>query len=386
MIDNKIIIVSIDNRYIFAGLSNDRLANIYAYSDIDKKLKPGIIVNARVNKVLDNIDGCFVRVSKDETGYLDKAYKCETVIPVLHKKEASGNKKALYTDDLSIAGKYCIVYEKGAFVRTSSKLSKTKKAYYKEIFNKLAIDTGLGILIRSCAVEENISDEDITKEILSIKDKLVSIRQKSNTRPEYTILYEKEPQIIEDCNEFIKDKEAVEIVTDCEEIYHFLEDYYIRNELDNATDRVKLRFYSDTLLPLANLYGLNQKISQVTSRIVNLKNGADLVFDKTEALVAIDINSYRCKKNQLGKEEYVLELNKDAFCEIARQIILRNYSGIIIVDFINMKNRENYDILANHIKDILAKYRNFTFHGFTKLGLAEISRQKVRSSFVEQMR
>ena len=117
-----------------------------------------------------------------------------------------------------------------------------------------------------------------------------------------------------------------------------------------------------------------------------LKSGANITFDQTEALMAIDVNSSGAKYKG-DKERSVLNVNIEAATEIFRQARLRNLSGIIIVDFINMVNNESYDELAAHIRKNLAsdKY-SFSFHGFTSLGLAEFTRQKVKSRFDEQMR
>lgn len=385
MINDRIVIVCIENRYILACIKDDNLEEIYAYSDICRTIKPGTIVNARVTKTNEELNSCFIRTGKDDHGYLDKAYKCESVLPVLYKKEPSGNKKALYTDELSIAGKYCVIYENEVFVRASSKLSKNNKQLLKDKYSAIADELQMGILLRSSVITENPSDSDVTNEIISIAKTLKDIRHKSATRPEYTVFYSTKPQIIEDILSYVKNKDLVEIVTDNKDVYELINDYQL--VIKNESSQVELRFYEDKLLPLSKLYAFENKISKVTSRVYNLKNGADIFFDCTEALTAIDVNSSSFKKKVANKDDYVLALNKEAFLEIYKQIRLRNYSGIIIIDFINMIDKNAYIELESYINEMIKSDRiSFKFHGFTVLGLAEFSRQKVRNSFWEQLR
>ncbi len=151
----------------------------------------------------------------------------------------------------------------------------------------------------------------------------------------------------------------------------------------NITDRVGLRWYEDDLLPLCKLYSFNAKISEVLSKKVYLKSGAYITFDRTEALWAVDVNS---SSNSYGraKEDTFLRINIEAADEIARQLVLRNLSGVIVVDFINMKNKGDYDVLKEKLKERLSfDPKDTRFVDFTALGLCEITRKRSGRSLHE---
>ena len=144
----------------------------------------------------------------------------------------------------------------------------------------------------------------------------------------------------------------------------------------NITDRVGLRFYDDKLLSLCNLYSFNAKISEALSRKVYLKSGAYITIDRTEALTAIDVNSAGCNSTH-KKEETFYDINLEAAVEIARQLRLRNISGMIVVDFINMADEKHYDELAQCMKSALSEdLVHARFIDFTGLKLAEIIRSR----------
>lgn len=139
-----------------------------------------------------------------------------------------------------------------------------------------------------------------------------------------------------------------------------------------------------SVLSLTALYGLKSKLEAALSERVWLKSGAYLVIQPTEALTVIDVNSGKCIKGK--QKDFYLKINLEAAEEIARQLRLRNISGICLVDFINMDTKEANDSLAHTLKKCLFQDTvPAMFVGFTKLGLAEITRKKVKKPLWEQI-
>lgn len=381
--NNKIVVTKYNNKYILIHIVNDKACKIFAYDSIVDDFPIGTIVNAVVEKKLKNIDSCFVRYTPKESGYLDKSYKCESIIPVMYKKEQIGTKHAKFTDVLSITSDYVIVFSDGPYTKASRQLSDTKAKELLERYGHYSCDYSVGLLFRTACGNSDIDEQVIEDDIVTSCEKLHSIINNSEHRVAYSVLYRPVPQIIQDCLELDRDG-SNELITDCDELIKALE--IDNRRVKTFTDRVDIRKYQDNLLPLCKLYAFESKISEATSRLVYLKSGANITFDKTEALTAIDVNSSRAKFEE-GHEEGALKVNIEAAVEIARQLVLRNISGIIIVDFISMKNRSSYakliDVINNELKNDNC---NCNFHGFTSLGLAEISRQKIRSPLVEQLR
>lgn len=170
-----------------------------------------------------------------------------------------------------------------------------------------------------------------------------------------------------------------EIITDQPEIYKQMQDALIL-----PADK-RLRLYEDKQFTLSKLYGLDTKIATATERRVWLKSGGYLVIDPTEALTVIDVNSgkYEAKK---GMEETFYRINMEAAEEVALQLRLRNLSGIIIADFINMQEHVHQDELLRHLKKLVSPDRTKTVVvDMTPLGLVEITRQKSYKTLSEQI-
>ena len=173
------------------------------------------------------------------------------------------------------------------------------------------------------------------------------------------------------------------VITDDSEIYDKLKqsDSVFQK---NTYKFISLQKYEDSLVGLNILFGLKEKITESLNRHVWLKSGADIYIDRTEACTVIDVNSGKSSKKEESKERY-LSLNKEAATEICHQISLRNLSGIILIDFINMKSEDDKAELIAFMKE-LCKTNDSKMHiiGITKLGIMETTRQKTGPSLHEQ--
>ena len=174
----------------------------------------------------------------------------------------------------------------------------------------------------------------------------------------------------------------VRILTDNEELHLKLLAKFALGEQTLIIEEIKL--YQDSLVSLNVLYSLGSRISEALNRHVWLKSGADLYFDYTEACTVIDVNSSKSQAKSHPGEDPYLALNIEAAKEIVRQVSLRNLSGIILIDFINMKNPSDREKLYEYLKDSARDYDSF-FHvvGLTKLGIMETTRQKTGQMLCE---
>ncbi len=142
------------------------------------------------------------------------------------------------------------------------------------------------------------------------------------------------------------------------------------------TDR-DVRFYQDELLALAKLYSLKTHLKEVLGRKVWLPCGGYLVIEPTEAMVVIDVNSGKTVSKGKKSREYYLKVNLEAAKEVARQLRLRNYSGMIMVDFINMDTEEDNQTLLKILDGYLKEDKSGTrLVDMTALGIVEITRKK----------
>ena len=179
-------------------------------------------------------------------------------------------------------------------------------------------------------------------------------------------------------NHFVLPQEYQEILTDDAELYEEMKDSPLI-PMDKS-----IRFYDDFSYPLEKLYSLSSKIEVALSKRVWLKSGAYLVIEPTEALTVIDVNSGKSEASK-DKEEYYTAINLEAAKEIAFQIRLRNLSGMILVDFINMTATKDQELLITEMQKLLLQDRvKSCVVDFTKLGLMEITRMKTVPPLLEQ--
>ena len=170
-------------------------------------------------------------------------------------------------------------------------------------------------------------------------------------------------------------------ITDCDKLYKQLYQYMEQSQPETLK---LLKFYDDPLLPLDKLYSLEEAVEKALSPKVWLKSGGYLVIEYTEALTVIDVNTgkYDGKKTL---PETIMKINLEAAEEIGRQLRLRNLSGIIIVDFIDMSLEEDRNKLMKCLNEICARDQvKTTVVDITPLNLVEITRKKIRRPLHEQ--
>ncbi len=361
--------------YVLIHIKDNRAEHIYAYKSLEQ-LDAGTIINCRIDSQASNIGACFAAYSKNEQGFLQAEYKNGTLLPLMYKKEAYDNKKAVFTDKLSIAGEYTVVNEGTSYVKASAKVSGEERQDLIDDFKALSAGKDHGIIIRTRAFTETEGRKKAVKEYEIIIDKLKKLHETSEHLPQYSVLYRPLPAFVSDIM-WILQCGAKEIVTDREDIMEKLQvSYDSLSGPVSVSDRVSLRFYHDDLLNLCNLYSFNAKISEALSRKVYLKSGAYITIDHTEALTAIDVNSSRNGKMR-QKEETFLDVNREAAVEIARQLRIRNISGMIMIDFINMADDNSYRLLEETLRiEVSVDRIKCRFIDFTGLHLAELIRDR----------
>ena len=198
----------------------------------------------------------------------------------------------------------------------------------------------------------------------------------------FSCVYKTEPfyiSAVRDANS----RNLEEIVTDSPEISRQISDYLDTN---SPEEKEKLRFYEDKLLPLYKLHRLETALEEIQHEKVWLNSGGFLVIQQTEAFVSIDVNSGKFTGKKKMQETY-RKINLEAAKEIARQLRLRNLSGIILIDFINMENPDHQDelfhVLQKYLRKDPVKSRAVDI---TPLHILELTRKKVRKPVIEEIR
>ena len=214
--------------------------------------------------------------------------------------------------------------------------------------------------------------EEITNELLALDAEYHHIIELAKTRQKYYVLKQSEAQELRFVRSNLERTRECEIITDNSSIYEYL----LETGITASGENCRLRFYEDELLPLYKLYSLESVFHDAYCQKVWLKSGAYLVIEYTEAMTVIDVNTGKCEKGK-SKDATFLNINMEAALEIARQLRIRNISGIIIVDFIDMPDEISTKKLLEYTRQIMSDDPvKTTVVDITKLHLMEITRKK----------
>lgn len=383
----ELVICNSNDRKIIALLENEELVEKYEEDENNKSIEGNIYIG-KVQNVLTGLQSAFVNIGEKKNAFIhvkdimpkvditkNKKNKDKPInelikpgdpIIVEVKKESVDKKGPRLSTHISITSRFIVFMPNADFITLSQKIeSETERERLKSIVQKY-LPEHTGAIVRTVA--ENCSEEDLKKDIEKTVEKWKEIQNKK---------IEDYPQKIYDKGGVLK-KTLVDLVdSGLDRIIVENEDEYqeISGIIEEIESDAKIEIDEDIL----NKYSLSKQLKALENNKIWLKSGAFITIDKTEALVAIDVNSGKFigKKNV---EETIKEVNLEAAREISKQIRLRDISGIIIIDFIDMHIEENKKAVINEIIKNSKKDRSrVQVEEFTKLNLMEITRKHINS-------
>mgnify|MGYP001249837654 FL=1 len=343
------------------------------YVGIVQNIIPGMqaaFVNIGTQKnsfihVKDIIPQVDEKIEKTEEPKIKNVVKPKQKVLVQVQKDSNDKKGARTTTHIKLTGKYIILLPQTTIVTISQKIQdETEKNRLIDIVKK-NIPENMGAIIRTDATKksENVIINDL-QNLQKQWEKIYKNYEKAECKPQ--LLY-KSPSIVE---KIILDLplEKIESI-----VVNDKEDYNEIKQVINSQIDLKIEENVD----LINKYELENQIEKSKQRKVWLNCGGFITIDSTEALVAIDVNSGKYTgKSTL--EETVYKVNYEATLEIAKQLRLRDIGGIIIIDYIDMKNQEHKEKIKQLLKETLKQDRAKTqVEGFTKLNLMELTRKHI---------
>ncbi|MDE7212720.1 MAG: ribonuclease E/G, partial [Lachnospiraceae bacterium] len=247
----------------------------------------------------------------------------------------------------------------------------------KDYFSKY-MDGTCGFIVRTNAAQAK--EEELAAELLSLKKRYERLLSCGIHRTRFSVLEGALPAYL--CG--LRDQYSgllEQIITDEPPLYEQMHAYLTEYQPEDVG---KLHLYKDEL-PLKVLYSFEHRLREALQKKVWLKSGASLVIEPTEALTVIDVNTGKAVKGRDKTEKHFLKINLEAAREIAYQIRLRNLSGIILVDFIDMQEEGADAVLMQTLKEYLAQDPvKTTLVDMTPLHLVEITRKKVRRPLHEE--
>jgi ribonuclease E len=289
-------------------------------------------------------------------------------------KEPILTKGALLTTYISLPGRYTVLMPGGKGVGVSRKIEDDKERQrLKAIMESLNIPGDFGAIVRTAGKDRK--KRELSKDIRYLRRLWENVKKRGLSSPAPRLLYKERHLAIRAIRDHFT-SEVKEILVDDRDIYRDVKDF-MRVISPRHVKIVKP--YKDPQ-PIFTKYGLEEQIASIFASRVSLKSGGSIVINPTEALVAIDVNSGRAtRQDSLEKTAYLT--NMEAAAETARQLRLRDLGGLIVIDFIDMRERHHKQDVIKAVKDHtkLDKAR-INVGGISKFGLMELVRQRIGAS------
>ena len=383
----ELIIFKENEKKVLALLEDEELVEKYEENDNDRSIEGNIYVG-KVQNVISGLQSAFVNIGEKRTAFIHARdilpkiditkEKRETEPPITElikpgepiivevKREAVDKKGPRLSTHISLSSRFIVFMPNAPFVTVSQKIEDEKeRVRLKELVSNI-LPENTGAIVRTVAA--NASEEDIKNDILATIDRWKKIQE---------IPIEKVPQKIYDKGGILK-KTVIDLVDNKLDKIVVKDEEYI-DEIQVILDEINATAKIEVDKDILSKHNLEKQLNALKTNKVYLKSGAFITIDKTEALVAIDVNSGKF----IGKkdvEKTVLDVNLEAAKEISKQIRLRDISGIIIIDFIDVKEPENKRLIINEILKNSKKDRSkIQIEEFTKLNLMELTRKHINS-------
>ncbi|MFV9972418.1 MAG: ribonuclease E/G [Francisella endosymbiont of Hyalomma asiaticum] len=381
-----------------ATLNNGKLIDLNI-ENVDREQKKANIYKGYISRIESSLNAIFVNYGEEKNGflpfkevseyYLKDVPNGDNIAPLLLEgqelivqidKEERGDKGAALTTFITLAGSYMVLLPNnpdggGISRRVEGEDRERLKKYLKE----LNIPKNMSVIARTACVE--CSFEELKHDFDTLVELWESIYQAYHRIKKPALLHKESDIIVRTVRDHLKE-EVKEIIVDSKECF---ED--VKRQLSLLRQRFdinKVKLYNEEL-PLFAQFGIDQQIENAYKREIRLPSGGSIVIDTTEALVAIDVNSSRANKAE-DVETTAFKTNLEAAEEVARQLRIRDLGGLVIVDFIDMSFYPNRKQVEEKLMEALQQDRaRIQMSRISKLGLIEISRQRLSSSINESV-
>lgn len=379
---NQAIITKMNNQTFLLIYEDAVLVECHPLMD-SKPLQIGDIYIGRVEKVVKNIQSAFIRLDKENVGYLPlndqpalvlnrrlpkglSSIAENDLILVQVEQEPQKMKQARVTGNICLSGNYVAMDLSKGTIGVSKKIKdKQRICELKQLAEEYMSqpEASYGMVLRTAA--EHVDSALILAEISRFTQELDRIVHKAQFERNTGIIQKGKEEWIALLEEYGITR-IDEVKTDLPEVYKKLTGF--------NTNAV---FYEEDY-PLYKLLGFKTELSRILNKKVWLKSGGFLIIEPTEAMVVIDVNSGK-SIGRRNKDSHILKINLEAAAEITRQLRLRNLSGIIMIDFINMGRKEDKAEVIRCLEQGLKKDKvPGYFIEVTKLDVFELTRKKIR--------
>ena len=379
-----------------ALIEDGRVESFHVTTVVHEQTK-GNIYKGRITAIEPNLQVAFIDIGTDKNGFLPfseihpEYYTCENaaqkhwkelhIQEVIKKgqeilvqvvKETSGTKGASVTTYLSLPGRFLVLMPGSDSHGISRKIeNEEERGKLRSMMNALNIPEGIGYIVRTASME--ITKTALNKDLRYLLRLWDETKKRGQTAITPALIY-KDQNIIAKVLRDYYSTDIQEILVDTKETQKQVIDFL--KLLPSKQRKTTVRLHQGSR-PIFNQYGLEEQIEQIYQPVVKLPSGGSIVINPTEALVAIDVNSGRTAKDKNFAETIFLA-NSEAASELARQLRLRDLGGLIVVDFIDMRNSRHIREVEKKVKASMKRDRaKVDISRISRFGLMQISRQKL---------
>ncbi|MBT4669205.1 MAG: Rne/Rng family ribonuclease, partial [Candidatus Ruthia sp.] len=399
---NHILINATHKEEIRVGIvKNKKLTDLNIETSLNQKNK-GNIYKGKISRVEQSLEAAFVDYGKERQGFLPFKEVAESLyngakakgdkltisdvlkegqeIIVQVEKEERGNKGAALSTYINLAGAYMILTPNNPKSHgISRQITSTERQSLKEVIQKITMPENSGLIIRTAGSGKSL--EELQWEVDYLSELWSSINNAAEKGSAPFLIYQESDIVIRTLRDYLREDTDSVIIDDLETFQNAKE--FVSFVLPHYLDRIKLFDVSEH--SLFNHMGVENQVRSVFNREVSLRTGATIVFDTTEALTAIDINSARATKG-LDIEETAYNTNLEAAKEISIQLQLRDIGGLVVIDFIDMSSEEHRKSIEKAMEKATNSDRaRIQIGTISQFGLLEMSRQRLMSSVTESV-
>ena len=381
-----------------ALLEDGRVESFHVETVVHAQTK-GNIYKGVITAVEPSLQAAFVDIGTGKNGFLPfgdihPEYYCSEVAPDTHwkklniekmvkkgqevmvevVKEATGSKGASMTTYLSLPGRYLVLMPGSDSAGISRKIEgEEQRSRLREIIESFHRPEGIGYIVRTAS--KDITKTALGQDIKYLLNLWKEIKSNGQSAKAPALIY-KEQNII---SRFLRDhftQEILEILVDDQEAFEQVQQFL--DLMPTSQKKPKATLYQGSK-PLFDSYEVEKQIEQIYHPTVQLPSGGSIVINPTEALVAIDVNSGRTAKDK-SFDETIFLANTEAAVELARQLRLRDLGGLVVVDFIDMRDKRHIREVEKQVKTSMKRDKaKVDLSRISKFGLMQISRQKMAS-------
>ena len=390
----KILINAVDpDECRVATVKDNKLEQFHIESSL-REITHGNIYKGIISRVEPSLQAVFVDYGVERHGFLQKneihsdyyldTSNGESAINKLVKrgqelmvqvtKDPFMKKGAMLTTHISLPGRYMVLRPGNESVGVSRKIeTEDERLRLKDIIAKLKLPEDFGVIVRTAAADS--SKTALSKDLNYLFRLWKTIKDSVMKNKAPALLYKERHLVIRSIRDSFT-PEVAEILIDDTAIYHEVRDFI--NLFSRGHGKIVKRYQGAK--PIFTKFQLEEQIASIFESRVSLKSGGTLVIEQTEALVSIDVNSGK-STHEKNIEQTAFQTNLEAAEEVARQLRLRDLGGLIVIDFIDMKDAKHRAeverTLKKHIKDDKARSK---VGKISQFGLLEMSRQRIRPS------